>query len=72
MYDNLTTIRKVNNYFRGTDTSELYPINGKFNVTERAIRQLRKIRKECPMSVTEYAYALNSQISQIVNDERNW
>ena len=66
------SIRQVNRFFRHEDESNLWPINGKFNVTERAIRQLRKLRRDCPMDVTEYAQALDSQISQIVNNERNW
>ena len=71
---NEMTIRQINRHFRNEDESDKWPICGKFNVTERAIRQLRKLRRE-GLEIhegLEYYLALESEISRIVNDERNW
>lgn len=58
----------VNRAFRETDTSHLWPINGDFNATERAIRRLRKQRQHIEFTyVIEYIAALETEISQIVN-----
>jgi len=57
--------RKINHFFRLSDDSNLYPIFGKFNATERAIR---RIRKNFPgMEGLEYYLTLQSEISNIVN-----
>ena len=59
--------RKINHFFRLSDDSNLYPIFGKFNATERAIR---RIRKNFPgMEGLEYYLSLKSEISNIVNAE---
>lgn len=63
------SIRQINKVFRDNDESHLWPISGKFNATERAIRRLR------PFGLyggIEYANCLDDEISRIVNDERNW
>ena len=67
-------IREINRHFRDIDESELWPICGKFNVTERAIRRLRKLRKDGLDANGGLAYylVLEEEISNIVNDERNW
>ena len=61
----------VREMFRSWDESHLYPINGKFNATERAIRHLRKaIRNGLVIdSPLEYALELDNTISIIVNNE---
>jgi hypothetical protein len=61
-------IKRVNNYYRQRDESHLYPVRGKFNVTERAIRRIRKLKRdgEC-LDGLEYIYALSAEISKIVN-----
>ena len=66
--------KEVRALFREKDESHLWPISGRFNVTERAIRQLRKAQRDGLVidSPIEYALALDEQISQIVNDENNW
>ena len=48
------TIRSVNSKFRKADESHLWPVCGRFNATERAIRRIRKHRTE--RLVTEGAY----------------
>ena len=39
------SIRQINAYFRSIDDSHLFPIFGKFNATERAIRRIRNKRR---------------------------
>jgi len=62
-------IREINRHFRNEDESDKWPICGKFNVTERAIR---KVRKQGLNGGLEYYLALEAEIGRIVNDERNW
>ena len=71
---NEMSIREINRHFRYEDESDLFPICGKFNVTERAIRKLRKQRREGLVlnEGLEYYLALEAEIGNIVNDERNW
>lgn len=66
---NKMNIREINRHFRREDESEKFPICGKFNVTERAIR---KVRKQGLNGGLEYYLALEAEIGRIVNDERNW
>ena len=63
------SIRQINKLFRSGDESHKWPVCGRFNVTERAIRRLRKLRRQGLElnSGTEYADALDKEISQIVN-----
>ena len=60
----------INRYFRATDQSRLWPILGKCNVTERAIRKIRKLFSE--LQGYEYYLAVHKEIGRIINDERNW
>lgn len=60
------TIRQINAYYRAQDTSHKWPINSKFNVTERAIRRLRKTGMYA-FGGLEYFLALENEISNIVN-----
>ena len=71
---NEMSIRQINAYFREHDESHLFPICGKFDVTERAIRKLRKLRHDglCVSEGLEYYLALEDMIGEIVNDEKNW
>ena len=66
---NEMSIREINRHFRNEDESDKWPICGKFNVTERAIR---KVRKQGLNGGLEYYLALEAEIGRIVNDERNW
>jgi len=60
----------INRLYREQDESHLYPINGKFNVTERAIRQASDIRRQTEATAgIEYCYMLDSLITEIVNSE---
>ena len=68
---NLSVIRRINAYFRKHDESHLYPICGRFNATERAIRRVRLfMRFNGSMGGYEYIQCLDNAISEIVNDPR--
>lgn len=63
--------RAINALYRAQDESRLYPINGEFNATERAIRQANKYERGAgPVYGLEYCYLLDSLLSQIVNGEQ--
>jgi len=68
------SIKEINRYFRNMDDSGKWPICGKFNVTERAIRKVRKQRRDGMIinEGLEYYLALEAEISNIVNNEKNW
>ena len=63
--------RTINNLFRDQDESHLYPINGRFNATERAIKRVRRFNQLSGNinEGLEYALAIESVISNIVNKE---
>jgi len=66
----LANIRAINKAYRAQDDSRLWPINNRFNATERAIRQARKLQRESgAVYGLEYCYMLDSLISSIVNSE---
>jgi hypothetical protein len=64
----------INRYYRSIDESHLWPINNKFNCTERAIRKVRKFEREggYDLQGLEYCYTLEICISEIVNNSNNW
>lgn len=62
---NEMTKRQINKYFRENDESQKWPICGRFNATNRAIRRVRKNFSE--LQGLEYALTLESEISRIVN-----
>ena len=66
---NEMSIREINRHFRNEDESDKWPICGKFNATERAIRKVRKFGLNGGL---EYYLALEAEIGRIVNDEKNW
>ena len=57
------SVSQLNRLFREHDESDLWPICGRFNATDRAIRRI------CGRYTggMEYAYALDAEISRIVN-----
>lgn len=58
----------INRAFRAADESYLWPIRNRFNATERAIRTIRRFMREVgELSGLEYAYALDAELSRIVN-----
>lgn len=62
------TTREINAYFRANDTSHQWPICNKFNVTERAIRRIRRIYGTNNGGY-EYFHMLGTEISNIVNNQ---
>lgn len=67
---NLAIRRQINKMFRLQDDSSLWPINGRFNVTERAIRKARWFESQTDiMGPLEYALFLEEEMSRIVNQE---
>ena len=68
--EGLANIRAINALYRAQDESNCYPINGRFNATERAIRRVRKFQQATgAIYGLEYCYALEGEISRIVNQE---
>lgn len=63
-----SSIGQINSYFRARDESHKWPINNKFNATERAIRRLRKL--VLYTGGIEYFKALDAEIQIIINDCR--
>lgn len=67
---NRDNLIKINKSFRKHDQSELFPINGAFNVTNRAIRINRQIYAKYRIgrpNTYEYCRNIKSTISNIVN-----
>ncbi len=63
-------IAMINRLFARQDESHLWPINGRFDATQRAIRRLRRLRAEVEINPgLEYAMALDDEISRVVNGE---
>ena len=58
--------RQINAYFRQHDDSHLYPVCGRFNATERAIRRTRR-NGFAPHGGLEYYLAVEREITEIVN-----
>lgn len=64
----IQSIKAINKLFRDQDESHLFPINGKFNATNRAIRQASQYQREYgAVYGLEYALLLDNLISNIVN-----
>ena len=68
--DGVASIRAINSIYREMDESHLWPTCNRFNVTERAIRRVRALRRDCPIDDgLEYCYALESAMHEIFNGE---
>jgi hypothetical protein len=59
----------INRQYREQDESNLWPICGRFNATERAIRRARDFARDSGVATggLEYCYVLESALSDIVN-----
>ena len=68
--DGLANKRAINKLYRNQDESHLYPINGNFDATERAIRQVRQFIHDsgCDSYGLEYCYMIEERLSSIVNN----
>lgn len=60
----------INRAFRAADESHLWPINGRFNATERAINRVQRYMRETGEDLTGLAYALilDDELSRVVNE----
>ena len=67
------TRRTINKYYRSIDESYKWPINGHFNVTNRAIKQIKKLEQEGLILDDLYSYAatIENIMSEIVNNPKN-
>jgi hypothetical protein len=66
--EGVKNITAINKLYRKHDESDLWPICGRFNATERAIRQARKFQAASgAVYGYEYSMLLDSLISDIVN-----
>ena len=71
--DGLAERRAVLRAYRTQDESHLWPIRGRFNITNRAAREVNKLEHaNGAIAGLEYCYALECAISEIVNNENNW
>lgn len=75
MTNRITTAekRQINKEFREKDDSNLWPILGSFNVTERAIKEAQRLMAYNGEfgSAFEYRSVLENIIARIVNDPKN-
>lgn len=60
----------ISQHFRPQDETLLYPICGRFNATERAIRKVRREFIECgiPRTGLEYAQAIDATLDWIISE----
>lgn len=63
-------ITAINRLYREQDESNLWPISGRFNVTDRAIRQAQKFQAASgAVYGYEYSMLIDQLISNIVNNQ---
>ncbi len=62
--DDIEAVRMIEMLFHDQDESDLWPIKGEFDVTEKAIMMAVEFEYGSPL---EYAYLVDGIISQIVN-----
>lgn len=65
------SITQINAYFRSIDDSDKWPVCGRFNATNRAIRRLMDLRHDGLVvhPGLEYYLALEKMISEVVNEQ---
>lgn len=64
----------TNKAIRKADDSHLWPIRGRFNVANRAIRMVRGYLGQYFHELTPETYraTVEAQASEIVNNDKNW
>lgn len=64
-------IKAINSLHIAYDESHLFPINGKFHATKKAIREIKKnyLSEDNTISGLEYCFLLESEIRRLVNSE---
>ncbi len=70
----MAELKESNRTLRAADDSHLWPISGKFNATDRAIRRVRKAMSEGLDIETaeDYEEVVGNEVGRIVNNEGNW
>jgi len=60
----------INRAFRAQDESHLWPVRGRFNATERAIKRVRAHYAQIgePCEGLQYALTLDDEITRVVNE----
>lgn len=67
-FNGRANIAAINKAYRLQDQSHLWPINNKFNLTNRAIRKAAQIcRQTAPSYGLEYCYLIESFINEYIN-----
>jgi hypothetical protein len=68
-YTGAAARRRINKVYREHDESHLWPVNGRFNATERAIRAVRRAEREGLVieGDLDYAMTIEQYLSKIVN-----
>ncbi len=64
LLNDIEAVGAIEQMFRAQDESDLWPILGEYNVTEKAIMMAVEFEYGTPL---EYAYLVDGIISQIVN-----
>lgn len=67
-YTGKANIASINRQYRAQDESHLWPICNRFDATERAIRRVSRSGMY-PDGGLEYAYAIEQELSSIVNSQ---
>jgi hypothetical protein len=68
----VANIRTINRLYRDQDESDFWPIRGRFNATERAIRKARDFQRATgAVYGLEYCYLPEHLLTQIVNNPKN-
>ena len=59
----------INRAFRAADESHLWPVNGRFDATERAIRNVRRFMRDAGVGLSdlEYAHPIDADLTRIIN-----
>jgi hypothetical protein len=61
-----TAVKIINKVYRAADESHLWPVSGRFNATERAIKRVRINGYQ--ESAAEYIAAMDAELTSIVNE----
>lgn len=64
------SVKQINALFRENDESDKFPVYGQFNATERAIRRLRRKRRE-GLEVhagLEYYLAIKNELFKVIEE----
>ena len=72
--DPIKNRKAIDKLYLNQDDSDLWPIRGKFNCTKRAIKRAKYFMSQTnqDMMGLEYSYLIDSILSEIVNNPKNW